>query len=149
MWHHGLGQIIYSNWVSLNSILLVAIFMIVASIMRHRLIEVINRLHAVFASTPTLRNDLEIPQIIAIGSQSSGKSSILENIVGFEFLPRGTDIVTRCPIVLQLYNVDDPITFGEFSHLPNQRFENFSAIKNEIISRTKVLAGENKGISKV
>ena len=34
--------------------------------------------------------------------QSSGKSSILENIVGKDFLPRGTGIVTRVPLVLQL-----------------------------------------------
>lgn len=122
--------------------------------MRHLLIEVINRLHDVFSSTPTLGNELEIPQIVVIGSQSSGKSSILENIVGFEFLPRGTDIVTRCPIVLQLFNVppsmDSSDVIGEFSHLPDVKFKgDCGAIKNEIISRTKVLAGENKGISKV
>ncbi|KAJ1973143.1 vacuolar protein sorting-associated protein 1 [Dimargaris verticillata] len=37
-------------------------------------------------------------------SQSSGKSSVLENIVGRDFLPRGTGIVTRRPLVLQLIN---------------------------------------------
>lgn len=40
-----------------------------------------------------------------IGSQSSGKSSVLENIVGRDFLPRGTGIVTRRPLVLQLINI--------------------------------------------
>lgn len=39
-----------------------------------------------------------------INSQSSGKSSVLENIVGRDFLPRGTGIVTRRPLVLQLIN---------------------------------------------
>ncbi|KAJ1950670.1 Dynamin- GTPase protein, partial [Dispira parvispora] len=38
-------------------------------------------------------------------SQSSGKSSVLENLVGRDFLPRGTGIVTRRPLVLQLVNV--------------------------------------------
>jgi len=33
-----------------------------------------------------------------------GKSSVLENIVGRDFLPRGTGIVTRRPLVLQLIN---------------------------------------------
>lgn len=37
-------------------------------------------------------------------SQSSGKSSVLENIVGRDFLPRGAGIVTRRPLVLQLIN---------------------------------------------
>lgn len=34
--------------------------------------------------------------------QSSGKSSVLEALVGRSFLPRGTGIVTRCPAILQL-----------------------------------------------
>lgn len=34
--------------------------------------------------------------------QSSGKSSLLESIVGRSFLPRGTGIVTRRPLILQL-----------------------------------------------
>ena len=38
------------------------------------------------------------PKIVAVGGQSAGKSSIIESIVGQPFLPRGTDIVTRCPV---------------------------------------------------
>jgi hypothetical protein len=34
-------------------------------------------------------------QIAVVGSQSSGKSSVLESIVGYDFLPRGTGICTR------------------------------------------------------
>lgn len=37
--------------------------------------------------------------------QSAGKSSVLENVVGRDFLPRGSGIVTRRPLILQLYNV--------------------------------------------
>jgi replication fork clamp-binding protein CrfC len=40
-----------------------------------------------------------------VGSQSTGKSSILESIVGKDFLPRGSGIVTRCPLVLQLKRI--------------------------------------------
>ena len=46
---------------------------------------------------------IDLPQIVVVGSQSSGKSSVLETIVGKDFLPRGTGIVTRRPLVLQLY----------------------------------------------
>eukprot|EP00957_Ditylum_brightwellii_P006548 496346-Ditylum_brightwellii.AAC.1 len=45
-----------------------------------------------------------MPQIVVVGGQSSGKSSVLEGIVGRSFLPRGHGIVTRRPLVLQLYN---------------------------------------------
>ena len=51
-----------------------------------------------------IQNPIDLPQITVLGSQSSGKSSVLENIVGRDFLPRGTGIVTRRPLVLQLIN---------------------------------------------
>lgn len=56
-------------------------------------------------------DSLDLPILSIIGSQSSGKSSILETIVGKDFLPRGTGIVTRRPLVLQLNNVteDSPL----------------------------------------
>ena len=53
---------------------------------------------------------IDLPQIVVVGGQSSGKSSVLEAIVGRSFLPRGCGIVTRRPLILQLYNneVDSP-----------------------------------------
>ncbi len=45
---------------------------------------------------------LSLPQICVVGGQSSGKSSVLENIVGRDFLPRGSGIVTRRPLVIQV-----------------------------------------------
>jgi hypothetical protein len=41
--------------------------------------------------------------------QSSGKSSVLESIVGIDFLPRGAGIVTRCPLILQLKRIDNGV----------------------------------------
>lgn len=83
-----------------------------------QLIPVINRLQDVFAvveSTP-----LDLPQIVVVGSQSSGKSSVLESIVGRDFLPRGAGIVTRRPLVLQLFHKaaqsSGPKEWGEFLH---------------------------------
>ena len=36
---------------------------------------------------------LKLPSIVVIGSQSSGKSSVLEAIVGHEFLPKWVEVV--------------------------------------------------------
>lgn len=59
--------------------------------------------------------------------QSSGKSSVLEAVVGRDFLPRGTGIVTRRPLVLNLVHVDDPDAkeYGEFMHKQGQKFFDF------------------------
>ncbi|KAL8944998.1 MAG: hypothetical protein Q9211_000431 [Gyalolechia sp. 1 TL-2023] len=119
----------------------------------------------------TIGNDsLDLPQIVVVGSQSSGKSSVLENIVGRDFLPRGSGIVTRRPLILQLINIpserDDkpdndevhiPHTsasvagqgeWAEFNHLGGQKFRDFSAVKREIENETARIAGSNKGINR-
>ncbi|KAL4961914.1 dynamin-related GTPase DNM1 [Aspergillus stella-maris] len=119
----------------------------------------------------TIGNDsLDLPQIVVVGSQSSGKSSVLENIVGRDFLPRGSGIVTRRPLILQLINIpserDDkpesdevhvPHTaasvggqneWAEFHHHPGRKFDDFALVKQEIEAETARIAGNNKGINR-
>ena len=74
----------------------------------------------------TRRQDLPsvwrcLPQIVVVGGQSSGKSSVLEAIVGRDFLPRGAGICTRRPLVLQLHCVDDAEKdTARFLHKPDE-----------------------------
>lgn len=79
-------------------------------------------------SLPSLARQL--PKIVVVGGQSSGKSSVLEAVVGRDFLPRGTGIVTRRPLELQLETAADPNAreYGEFGHLPGQKFYDFGAL---------------------
>ena len=62
--------------------------------------------------------------------QSSGKSSVLEAVVGRDFLPRGTGIVTKRPLVLQLVKAEDPKAqeYGEFAHSGDKKWTNFGKI---------------------
>ena len=125
-----------------------------------KLIPVVNKLQDVFNVVGTAPIDL--PQIVVIGSQSSGKSSVLESVVGRDFLPRGSGIVTRRPLVLQLHNTSVPVEegesggaaaagageeWGEFLHQPGQRYTDFDAIRDEIAAETDRLTGTNRGIS--
>jgi dynamin 1-like protein len=65
---------------------------------------------------------LKLPQIVVIGSQSTGKSSLLESIIGKEFLPRGKGIVTRRPIEIQLTNIDtDEKEWAEFGERKGEK----------------------------
>ncbi|XP_025405642.1 dynamin-1-like protein [Sipha flava] len=122
------------------------------------LIPVINRLQDVFNTVGY--DAIQLPQIVVVGSQSSGKSSVIESIVGRSFLPRGIGIVTRCPLILQLVNC--PLNdkehrsaehgtinleeWGEFLHCKSKIFKDFNEIREEIQAETNRVAGSNKGI---
>lgn len=111
------------------------------------LIPAINRLQDIFSQV-TLDFRLELPQVAVIGSQSSGKSSVLEALVGRDFLPRGPEICTRRPLVLQLVKSSSAGSdWGEFLHLPGKRFYDFEQMRQEILQETERITGANKGIS--
>ena len=111
------------------------------------LIGAINKIQEVISKS-NLELNIELPQIVVVGSQSSGKSSIIECIVAKDFLPRGCGIVTRRPLILQLKQNKNGKEWAEFGHL-NEKIEDFSRIVYEIEKDTIRIAGNNKGISKV
>ncbi|KAL0398002.1 UNVERIFIED_CONTAM: Dynamin-related protein 5A [Sesamum calycinum] len=120
------------------------------------LISLVNRLqractalgdHGEETALPTLWDAL--PSIAVVGGQSSGKSSVLESIVGKDFLPRGSGIVTRRPLVLQLHRIEEGREYAEFGHLPRKRFTDFAAVRKEIADETDRETGRSKQISTV
>ncbi|EJD53005.1 hypothetical protein AURDEDRAFT_133839 [Auricularia subglabra TFB-10046 SS5] len=131
------------------------------------IVSIINKLQDVFSTIGSSASVIDLPQICVLGSQSSGKSSVLENIVGRDFLPRGTGIVTRRPLVLQLINRPAAANaangapaekangnvneneWGEFLHLPGKKFHDFNEIRNEIVRDTEAKTGKNAGISPI
>ena len=113
------------------------------------LIKAMNKLQDAFAVLG--QSPLDLPQIAVVGGQSAGKSSVLENIVGKDFLPRGSGIVTRRPLVLKLITETRlEVEYAEFLHLPGQKFMDWSKVREAIESATeKDPKCANKGISKV
>ncbi|XP_075458829.1 dynamin-1-like protein isoform X1 [Ascaphus truei] len=136
------------------------------------LIPVINKLQDVFNTVGA--DVMQLPQIVVVGTQSSGKSSVLESLVGQDLLPRGTGIVTRRPLILQLVHVvpeDHRKTagdendldswknprhlskgvevdeWGKFLHTKNKIYTDFDEIRQEIENETERISGNNKGIS--
>ncbi|KAK2439196.1 dynamin-related protein 5A [Trifolium repens] len=105
--------------------------------------------HGESSALPTLWDSL--PAIAVVGGQSSGKSSVLESVVGKDFLPRGSGIVTRRPLVLQLHKIDEGSReYAEFLHLPRKRFTDFAAVRKEIADETDRETGRSsKQISTV
>ncbi|XP_055365848.1 dynamin-2-like isoform X5 [Betta splendens] len=110
------------------------------------LIPLINKLQDAFSSIGQSCN-LDLPQIAVVGGQSAGKSSVLENFVGRDFLPRGSGIVTRRPLILQLVN--SKAEYAEFLHCKGRKFVDFEEVRQEIEAETERLTGSNKGISPI
>ncbi|XP_015141163.1 dynamin-1-like protein isoform X3 [Gallus gallus] len=123
------------------------------------LIPVINKLQDVFNTVGA--DIIQLPQIVVVGTQSSGKSSVLESLVGRDLLPRGTGVVTRRPLILQLVHVSpedgrktagdeneiDAEEWGKFLHTKNKIYTDFDEIRQEIENETERISGNNKGIS--
>ncbi|RKP11808.1 P-loop containing nucleoside triphosphate hydrolase protein [Piptocephalis cylindrospora] len=86
---------------------------------------------------------LRLPSIVVIGSQSSGKSSVLEAIVGHEFLPKGTNMVTRRPIELTLVNAPaGSEEYGEFPQLGLGRIRDFLQIQSTLRDMNMAVSDE-------
>ncbi|NXW11019.1 DYN2 protein, partial [Fregetta grallaria] len=110
------------------------------------LIPLVNKLQDAFSSIGQSCH-LDLPQIAVVGGQSAGKSSVLENFVGRDFLPRGSGIVTRRPLILQL--IFSKTEYAEFLHCKSKKFTDFDEVRQEIEAETDRVTGTNKGISPV
>ncbi|KAK9744412.1 PH domain [Popillia japonica] len=111
-----------------------------------QLIPIVNKLQDAFTQLG-VHMTLDLPQIAVVGGQSAGKSSVLENFVGRDFLPRGSGIVTRRPLILQLINSNTE--YAEFLHAKGKKFVDFDEVRREIEAETDRVTGSNKGISNI
>ncbi|PPQ80108.1 LOW QUALITY PROTEIN: hypothetical protein CVT25_001476 [Psilocybe cyanescens] len=73
---------------------------------RRRMLDLVNKLHST-GRERRVQVDIDLPQIAVIGSQSAGKSSLIESISGIT-LPRAAGTCTRCPTECRLSRNDTP-----------------------------------------
>ena len=91
---------------------------------------------------------MNLPTIIVLGSQSSGKSSVLEHIAGKDFLPRGQGIVTRRPVIIQRL-VDSSIgqDYATLAEYQNKKITDFETVRNYLQQKMDETARTDMGIS--
>lgn len=121
---------------------------------------IINKIQGIFSILGD-HNVEGLPHIVLVGAQGSGKSSVLENLVGKSFLPRGTGRPTQAPLLVQMIrysNEEKEYTISneknenitewvEFLHKPKKLIFDFDLVRDEIESRTNLLVENNKGIT--
>lgn len=64
-------------------------------------------------------DSISIPQLVVVGAQSSGKSTLINKSVGFDLLPIGDNMVTRTPIHIRLHNIEVDTSYATLSILDN------------------------------
>ncbi|XP_029907834.1 interferon-induced GTP-binding protein Mx [Myripristis murdjan] len=95
-----------------------------------------------------VEKDLALPAIAVIGDQSSGKSSVLEALSGVA-LPRGSGIVTRCPLELKMKRKrDGEEWYGKISYQDHEEeIEEPADVEKHIRKAQDDMAGVGVGIS--
>lgn len=101
--------------------------------------------------------NISFPSIVLVGSQSSGKSTLVNRLIGMKVIPTGGKMVTRTPINIHLINEqkDERLELGIYekgtwriSKTLHFNMINFDKdMNNEITYLTDYLAGKNKNIS--
>lgn len=98
---------------------------------------------------------IKFPQIVVVGTQSSGKSSILNRLLCMDLLPTGEEMITRTPLQLTLIQSEENhhAIFLETNKkieltMPIPKKEEIDKIREEIKRQTIEFAGDQKNLSK-
>ncbi|KFG29840.1 dynamin-related protein DRPB, partial [Toxoplasma gondii GAB2-2007-GAL-DOM2] len=105
-----------------------------------KLINVVDELRDV-----GLQQFIQLPRICVVGTQSAGKSSVLEAIVGLDFLPRGDGVVTRRPLELRLVHLSEAEhdlneAYAVFENDKERKIRDFEQVRQEIDRLTDQVA---------
>jgi interferon-induced GTP-binding protein Mx1 len=93
---------------------------------------------------------IRLPEIVVVGDQSVGKSSVLEAISGIQ-LPRAKNICTRCPLELRMKSTTGDeyavIRDGTRSEDEGKTIHDMNEIADEVTRLTNEIAGTGTNVS--
>jgi GTPase SAR1 family protein len=85
------------------------------------LLQLVNNLYELLAKT-SISQSISLPEIVVVGDQSSGKSSLLQSIILRDILPKGNGIVTKCPIRVTVKNIPPGEEYAIFPSLDDKKY---------------------------
>jgi dynamin 1-like protein len=93
----------------------------------NQILNIANDINSLFLETSLVesKQELTLPRLVVVGTQSSGKSSVLNGIMAMDFLPTGKNMVTRTPLELRLHQLKQNATEGwiEFGNYTSEGWE--------------------------
>jgi len=95
-----------------------------------------------------MKEGIQLPTIVVVGDQSSGKSSVLESLAAIS-LPRGQGICTRVPLIMRLQNQPNPDAEPtyELEYMGRTVQTDEAHVAEDVECATHQIAGDAKGIS--
>ena len=91
-----------------------------------------------------LKIGIQLPEIVVVGSQSAGKSTVLEALIGYNILPKGKGMVTRCPIKVYLHRIkEDVLPYAKCEELLEKGQTSIEEIAKLIEEKNGRLKGES------
>jgi GTP-binding protein EngB required for normal cell division len=133
----------------------------------NQILNIANDINSLFSETNLIENkpELSLPKLVVVGTQSSGKSSVLNAIIAMDILPTGKNMVTRTPLDIRLHKIESSykdgwVEFGSNSvdniwvleakipiTVPTPTTEEVGKIREFIKKKTIELAGNGMNIS--
>jgi len=92
------------------------------------------------------KNQIDIPRIVVVGSQSSGKSTLLNSILGMDILPTGSNMVTRSPLQIELIQTTEDTNQAVFGDYKNGIWEETKCLE---LSYPDIKPEQKLGVSKM
>ncbi|GLJ24890.1 hypothetical protein SUGI_0476120 [Cryptomeria japonica] len=106
------------------------------------LLDVVDKLR----NLGVMKEGIQLPSIVVVGDQSSGKSSVLESLAGIS-LPKGQGICTRVPLIMRLQSCKSQETQITIEYNGITRSISEAQITEALNVATEEIAGTGKGIS--
>lgn len=139
-------------------------FSSIKDLSENQILNIANEINSLFLETNFIdaKPELALPRLVVVGTQSSGKSSVLNAIMGMDVLPTGKDMVTRTPLDLRLHKVNGEngwVEFGDYGSegwaltdkvsitVPDPETSEINKIRDIIKKKTVQIAGHGKNIS--
>ena len=151
---------VYNSLSNISSLIYTNEQNILKDFANNEILQIGNILSGIFDSN-TSESFIEPPRLVVVGTQSSGKSSLLNGIISMDIMPVGKNMVTRTPLNLQLTQTqkDSYAEFGNYNNgkwnienkinltLPHPTQSELNEISKEINNQTVKRAGEGMNIS--
>ncbi len=132
----------------------------------NQILHIANDINGLFSETNLIESkpELSLPKLVVVGSQSSGKSSVLNGIMSMDILPTGKNMVTRTPLSIGLHQLssdakDGWVEFGNYNQdgwkiekkipitVPIPSETEIKTIREYIMKKTEEIAGPGMDIN--